>query len=264
MAVDISGRWALVTGASSGIGADLARELARRGANAVLVARREERLAALADELRREHGAECEVVATDLARSGAAAHLHAELAARGRRVDILVNNAGCGAYGPFLDLPWERERAMLELDLLVLVELTKLFARDMVGRGWGRILQVASVAAFQGTPGYASYAAAKAFVLHFGEAVGRELAGTGVTCTVLSPGVTATEFLRVAGQEPSLYQRLVMMRSPRVAAIGVRALLAGRSSVVAGAANTLLAWAVRLTPRRLATALAGMLMRVGG
>jgi hypothetical protein len=258
---ELRGKWALVTGASSGLGVDFARELACRGASLLLVARRKERLEEVASELRSAHGVEADALALDLEARGAAADLYDQVRSLGRSVDILVNNAGFGIYGKFLDLPWEREAAMLDLDIVALVHLTRLFAPDMVQRGWGRILQVASIGAFQACPTYAAYGAAKAFVLNFGEAFNHELRGTGVSCTVVSPGVTATEFHQVAGQKMTAYQRLMLMTSRQVAAAGIRALLAQRSSVVPGFMNALGAWSMRFLPRRLATALAYRTMR---
>jgi short-subunit dehydrogenase len=260
---EIRDRWALVTGASSGLGADFARELAARGAHVVLVARREERLKQLAAELEGRHGVRTRVVAMDLGRPEAARELHERTQADGIAVDVLVNNAGFGIFGPFLEIPWERERQMLELDVLALVELTKRFAADMVQRRFGHVLQVASIGAYQPSPTYASYSAAKSFVLSFGEALAWELRGTGVRVTVVSPGVTETEFLEVSGQRRTLYQRLTMMQSPAVARAGVRAMLQGRTSVVPGIGNALSAWSMRFVPRRLQTAIAGYAMTVG-
>lgn len=261
MAKDIRGQTALVTGASSGLGADFARELARRGCHLVLVARREEALQRLAEELTERHGARATVLALDLGQPQAPQRLHDALSERGIQVDVLVNNAGFGIHGAFLEIPFERERQMLELDIIALVHLTKLFAADMVRRGHGYLLQVSSIGAYQPSPTYASYSAAKRFVLDFGVAINHELRGTGVSCTVVAPGVTATEFLQVAGQRPTLYQRLVMMKSPDVARIGIDRMLGRRRTVVTGALNTATAWLAGLSPRCLSTALAGRLMR---
>lgn len=259
---DLKGRTALVTGASAGLGVEFARELARRGAGLVLVARREERLRALARELEGDARVSVAVSVRDLSRADERRALFEELEGRGTAVDLLVNNAGFGLHGPFLELPWEREREMLELDVVALVELTKRFARPMVTRGWGRILQVSSIGAYQPSPTYASYAAAKAFVLNFGEALRYELRGTGVSCTVVSPGVTDTEFLAVAGQRPSAYQRAVMMRPDAVARDAVRAMLRGRATVVPGFLNAVTAcFTTRLMPRATAAAVAARLMR---
>jgi hypothetical protein len=199
----------------------------------------------------------------DLGLPNAPAALHERMCAEGVAVDVLVNNAGFGLHGPFLEIPWERERQMLELDVMTLVHLTKLFAADMARRGFGHVLQVASIGAYQPSPTYASYSAAKAFVLSFGEAIAWELRGTGVRVTVVSPGVTETEFLQVAGQRRTLYQRMTMMKSEAVARAGVRAMLRGRTAVVPGFGNAFSAWSMRFVPRRLQTAIAGYAMTVG-
>ena len=259
--MNLNGRRALVTGASSGLGVDFARQLAAMGCALVLVARRAPELEALATDLRAAHGIAVRVIPLDLLSEDADDRLEAQLAAEGLAIDILVNNAGFGVYGPHLELPWAREQAMMRLDMERLVSLTKRFAVGMVARGWGRILNVASIGAYQPTPTYAVYAAAKAFVLNYSEAFAAELAGTGVTVTTLSPGVTATEFLQVSGQKPTLYQRLVMMDSPTVTRLGLKAMLAGRRSLVPGLLNTLTAWGTRLMPRRVQTWVAYQVMK---
>ncbi len=259
----LAGRWALVTGASSGLGADFARELAARGADLVLVARRSDRLAALADELTRSAGVRAEVIAMDLATAGAAVELRRRTDSLGVDVDVLVNNAGFGQHGQLLDTPWERTAQLIQLDMVTLTELTRLYAVDMVARGRGWILQVASVSAYQPTPTYASYAAAKSYVLSFGEALAHELQGTGVHCTVVSPGVTATEFMEAAGHRLTLFDRMLMMESPAVARAGIRAMLAGAGTVVPGFANAFNTWAMRFLPRGWATAIAALTMRLG-
>lgn len=255
----LAGRRAVVTGASSGIGAALARRLAAEGADLVLVARREERMRALAEELVRQHRVTVEVEACDLAFPEAREELFAHVTARGA-VEILVNNAGFGAHGVFLSIPWDRERELLEVDVLALVHLTKLFGRAMAQRGFGRILQVSSIGAFQPTPTYAVYGAAKAFVHSFGEAIDHEMEGTGVRCTVVAPGVTTTEFHQVAGQKPNFFLKNTAMTAEAVADIAVRALLRGRRSIVPGIMNSLTSWLVRLVPRRQAVSLAARLM----
>lgn len=257
----MQGKWALVTGASSGLGADFARQLASRGANLILVARRKERMEELAKEILAQHTIQIEILAMDLGSSESAQDLFAAVKAKDLSVDILVNNAGFGVYGLFLEIPWEREKAMLELDILSLVHLSKLFARDMVSRGYGRILQVASIGAYQPCPTYASYGAAKAFVLSFGEALNYELKGTGVSCSVLSPGVTATEFLAVSGQEKTAYQKMAMMDSPTVVQIGLNALFKSVPSVVPGLLNKVSVFSLRLMSRSMATAVAYLTMR---
>lgn len=260
---DLRGKTALVTGASSGLGVDFATILAERGCHLVLVARREDRLRALANDLAQRHGVQAQAIAMDLAVPGAAQALYDRLAAQKVAIDVLINNAGFGVHGAFLEIPWEREDEMLRLDIVSLVHLTKLFVRDMVARNFGYVLQIASIGAYQPTPTYASYSAAKAFVLSFGEALGYELRHTNVKVSVLSPGVTATEFLAVAGQRHSLFQRLSMMQSRPVAEIGIDAMLRGRPSKVAGAMNALAAWSLRFVPRRLQAAMANFAMVAG-
>ncbi len=259
----LAGQWALVTGASSGLGADFARELAARGADLVLVARREERLRSLAGELTAAHGIRVHLIPMDLAVPGAAAHLVEQLDDLGVAPDLLINNAGAGTFAAFHDTPWSRLESLIQLDVVALTELTRLLAGEMVARGRGRILQVASISAYQPTPGYAAYAAAKAYVLSFGEAFGHELRGTGVTLTVVSPGVTATEFMDTAGHRLSWFDRALMMESATAARAGIRALLEGRDSVVLGPINAFDTWAMRFLPRRWATAIADLTMRVG-
>lgn len=255
------GRTALVTGASSGLGADFARHLAAAGAHLVLVARRAEALDALAADLRAHHGVTVDVVALDLGAPGAPEALHAEVRRRGRQVDVLVNNAGFGLYGEFLAIDAARERALMELDVLVPLRLTRLFGEEMVARGEGWILQVSSIGAYQATPLYAVYSAAKAFILSWGEALAYEWRGKGVKVTVVSPGITATEFLAVSGQKATLYQRLLMMDSPTVTRIGLQALARGRGSVVPGFLNAATVFFNRLVPRAWLPAVAYRLMK---
>jgi short-subunit dehydrogenase len=258
----VNGKTALVTGASSGLGVDFARELAARGANLVLVARRKDRLEALAGSLRKDHGVTVTVMAMDLTDPAAPQALFQATTGGGAQVDILVNNAGFGVFGRFTELSWERQADMLQLDIVTLVHLTRLFVGPMVERGMGAILQVASIAAYQPSPGYATYGAAKAFVLNFGEALNHELRATGVNCTVVSPGVTATEFLQVAGQDKGWFHKTTMMDSPTVAHLGIEAMLTGKASTVTGWINKVSTFSARLMPRKVATAVSGMVMKV--
>lgn len=258
MAEELRGKWGLVTGASSGIGVDIARDLARRGMNLLLVARRKDRMDELAKELTDAHGVEVEVLAFDLSDTASPAALHAAATADDRPVHVLVNNAGFGLYGNFWELDWERQAGMLRLNMECLTHLTWLFTRDMVARGAGRVLQVASIGAFQPSPSYAAYSATKSYVLSLGVALRHELKGTGVTSTVLSPGATRTEFIEVAGQgHESLLFKLTAMTSAKVARIGVNAMLKGRGSVVPGVVNTFNTWLVRRLPIWIATWIAG-------
>ena len=257
----LHGKTALITGASSGLGADFARQLAARGCQLILVARRAERLRELQQAIAARHATSIECVAMDLVEADAPQRLYDQLNHLGRPVDVLINNAGLGLYGEFTTTPWESLRQMLTLDIVALTQLTHLFAAEMIKRRSGYILLVASIGAFQPTPTYAVYSAAKSYVLSLGEALHYELRPTGVQCTVVCPGPTRTEFFDVAGQRLTAYQRLTMMDSSTVARIGLEAMLKGRSSVVAGRLNALLAWGTRLVPRQSLARLAARAMR---
>jgi hypothetical protein len=259
----LAGHWALITGASSGLGVDFAREFAARGADLVLVARRRERLAELADELTESAGVRVHAVALDLAVADAAREIERRTDSLGIQVDVLVNNAGFGVHADFLDTSWEELDRLLQLDMVTLTELTWRYTTGMVERGRGWILQVASISGYQPTPGYAAYAAAKSYVVSFGEALGHELRGTGVHCTVVSPGVMPTEFMDVAGHRRTTYDRLLMMEGADVARAGVRAVLEGRGSIVPGPVNAFNTWAVGMLPRRWATGIAALTLRIG-
>ena len=256
----LRGKTALITGASSGLGVDFARYLAACGCALVLVARRAERLRELQAELSTRYQVSGETVALDLAEPDAPQRLYDQLNRAGCTIDVLINNAGHGLFGEFTTTPWESLHQMMELDMVALTQLTHLFSADMVRRKDGYILLVASTGAFQPTPTYAVYAAAKSYVLMLGEALHYELRRTGVQCTVLCPGPTRTEFFNVANQQLTAYQRMTMMESATVARIGLEALLRGRSSVVAGRFNALFALATRLAPRQMLAGMAAMVM----
>ncbi|MGE5268736.1 MAG: SDR family NAD(P)-dependent oxidoreductase [Thiohalocapsa sp.] len=243
---------ALVTGASGGIGADLARELARHGHDLVLAARGVAAMEALAGELR-GGGTDVTVIAADLAQPGAAAALVEDMARRGLVVEVLVNNAGLGAAGRFERVAATRVQEMLQVNIVALTELTRLLLPGMIERRRGRIMLVASVAGFQPGPHMAVYFASKAYVLSLGEALASELRGTGVTVTTLCPGATGTKFFEVAGARNSLMARRLrrMMDSAEVARQGYRALAAGRDVVITGLGNRLTAMAVRHMPHRI-------------
>lgn len=260
MAEVLHGKTALVTGASSGLGTDFARQLAAQGCHLILAARRLERLQELQAEISARYSVKIDCIAIDLAVPAAPRQLYEQIKAAGQTVDVLVNNAGYGLYGEFRQTPWANLHQMLELDMVALTQLTHLFLADMVARDFGYILQVASTGAFQPTPTYAAYSAAKSYVLSLGEALHYELRHTHVTCTVLCPGVTRTEFFEVAGQRMTAYQRLTAMDSAAVARIGITALLKRRSYVVAGWINAFFARSLRLLPRSLVVASVNRLM----
>ena len=240
---------ALVTGASSGIGLEIAKLHAARGGDLVLVARRGDRLRALAGELIAAHGTDALVVETDLATADGIAGLKATT--EGRRIDVLVNNAGFGGRGAF----HEREDAsrvleMVDLNVRALTELTHHYVRPMVARGHGRILQVGSTAGFLPGPLQAVYYASKAYVNSLSQALAEELRGTGVTVTLLAPGPVATEFFDVAGMERNAF-RAKAPSAAKVARIGYEAMLEGRLVVIDDRRIAALTRVVGLLPKRL-------------
>jgi uncharacterized protein len=241
---------ALVTGASSGIGADLARELARNGHDLVLTARRVEPMRALADELK-TLGAASTVISADLSKPGAAAALASDLQSRGLVIDVLINNAGLGAGGDFHASDPVRVSEMLEVNVVALTELTRALLPGMVERKRGRVMFVASTAGFQPGPSMALYCASKAFVLSLGEAIAYELRGTGVTLTVLCPGATRTEFTDVAKTGTSVLfdSPMASVMSPaEVARQGYKALAAGKRVHICGFINKMVAASGRFSP----------------
>lgn len=243
--------WALVTGASGGIGRELARLLARDGHSVVLVARSGEKLEALAQELS-AGDVEARVMPCDLARPEAGAELFAAVKEAEVAVDVLINNAGFATYGPFLEDDLARELQMIQLNAATLTDLAHRFGREMAARGYGRILNVASTAAFLPGPLMAVYYATKAYVLSFSEALAEEWHGTGVTVTTLCPGPTETGFQERADMEESkLFRFASVMEVETVARAGYEGLMTGKRLVVPGLMNKLGIQAVRLTPRRL-------------
>ena len=239
---------ALVTGASSGIGADLARELAKDGHDLVLSARTVPAMQALAAELE-TYGATSVVIAADLAQPGAAAELAGTLESRGLQIDVLVNNAGLGGVGRLDQMEPQRIGDMLMINVVALTELTRLLVPGMVARSRGKILLVASTASFQPGPRMAVYFATKAYVLSLGEALAYELRATGVTVTILCPGATATNFFKAAGANEIALQP--SMSAAEVARLGYRALRAGRRVVITGMLNRVLALGGRYAPHSL-------------
>ena len=244
---------ALVTGASGGIGEELARLFASDGHSLVLVARGRDKLERLADELKEKHGVSARVVASDLARPESPREIFEELEGAGVGVDALVNNAGFGSYGLFAETDLGRELEMLRVNVVALTHLTKLFLPAMLARRRGYVMNVASTAAFQPGPLMAVYYASKAYVLSFSEALSNECGGTGVRVSALCPGPTETGFVAAAGMGDSkLFDRAVM-DARTVAVAGYRGLLAGKPVVIPGLRNNLLARSIGFFPRGLVT-----------
>jgi uncharacterized protein len=253
------GRWALVTGASGGIGEEFARQLAARGANLALCARSAGRLAALARELEGAHGVETAVVPADLSAPGEPLRAWTG-AACGREIDLLVNNAGFGLLGVFAALPRERQAEMVALNCTALLELAHLALGEMLPRGRGAVVNVGSIVAYQPVPRMAAYAATKAFVLSLSAALADECRGSGVRVLCLSPGPTPTGFQAVSGFRLSSRQR-GLMTAQAVVAAALRALDRDRAQVVPGAANRLATVLGRLLPVGLAARAAGIVSR---
>ncbi len=251
------GGWVLVTGASAGIGRELARAFASRGYDLILAARNEEALAALARELVAAHAVKAKTMRVDLSLPGAAEAMVEALAGAGVAVEILVNNAGVAFEGDFTSIALESHLRLLQINVVALTSLTHLILPAMIARGGGRVLNVASMAAFMPIPRVATYAAAKAYVLSLTESLSEELHGTGVTATALCPGLTDTGMVR--GSELAKPIPATMAMSPKeVAELGCAACLKGETICVPGLANRALTTGAQLLPRSLVRALGGM------
>lgn len=248
------GKWALVTGASAGIGLALAEELASAGANLVITARRTDRLDSLATRLRSNRSVQVEVLPADLADSVAPRQIRAFTEAKSIPIELLINNAGFGAYGHFHDSDLTRQLEMIQVNCTAVVHLTHLYLGEMVARRHGDILIVASVAGFQAVPYVSTYAATKAFDLRFAEGIAEEVRRHGVHVCALCPGSTSTEFREVAGQPERTFRGAET--AEKVARNGLRALAAGKSSVISGFKNTMSVEGQRLAPRGLVSRVA--------
>lgn len=250
----MAGKWVLITGASQGIGYELTRLFAQDGYDLVLVARDRERLAQVSDELKTRHRVNVKVLAKDLAVQGASREIFEELSREQVPVSILVNNAGFGFQGPFVAHELQRELDLIQVNVTALVELSRLFLPPMLARRAGRILNVASTAAFQPGPFMALYYASKAFVYSFSCALAEEVSGSGVTVTALCPGLTRSQFHARAGlKRPG---GILMMEADKVARIGYRALMRGKPIVIAGVLNKLASAGAKAAPTRLAARVA--------
>lgn len=256
-----AGKWALVTGASAGIGQALAEELAAGGTNLVLTARRKERLEEFARKLTAAHRIRAEVFVADLAEQEAPQQIFAFTGEKKIEIELLVNNAGFGAYGEFALEVVQRQLAMVQVNCSAMVHLTRLYLPEMMKRRRGDILILASTASFQAVPYISVYAATKAFDLLFAEGLAEEMKPYGIRVCALCPGSTKSEFHEVAGQTHIASAMKNQESAEKVARTGLQALAAGKSYVISGAANYLGAHSQRLVPRRVVTRIAAKMFR---
>ncbi|WP_461450422.1 SDR family NAD(P)-dependent oxidoreductase [Mucilaginibacter sp.] len=256
------GKTALVTGASGGIGYELAKLFAKDGINLVLVARKKERLEEIKKEFEQQYGIVVYNVDMDLSIPGKTAELYELCELKNLKVDYLVNDAGYGDFKKVSEGTPETYENMLNLNVLALTDLTARFVKEMSNRGYGKILNVGSLAAFQSTPMMAVYAASKSYVMHFTEALHADLKGTGITATVLNPGVTKTGFVDRANMGTSAFAQGSQLDAAKVAKAGYKGMLAGKLNVVPGLLNSILAFSTGITPsRRLLLAISAYVMR---
>lgn len=253
---------ALITGASSGIGYELTKHFAKEGCNLVLVARNKQTLDKIAEDLEDEFGISASVIPSDLSSPISPDEIIAELMKMSIQVDILVNNAGFNEYGPFHKTDLQKELQMIQVNLVSLTHLTKLFLPGMLEQGFGKILNVGSTGSFVPGPLNAVYCATKAYVLSFSEAIAEELKGTGVTVTVLCPGSTDTNFAKKADIENVLIfkSKLLLMDAETVAKIGYNALMKNKRVSIAGFLNKIQIFSVRFTPRSIVAKLSKYFM----
>ncbi|MCX7832639.1 MAG: SDR family oxidoreductase [Ignavibacteria bacterium] len=240
--------FALITGASSGIGLDLAELFAANRINLILVARSEDKLIKIANELEKTYKIKAYTIAKDLSKENSALEIYKEIKSKNLSIEYLINNAGFGSYKDFINEEWNVYHRMITLNIYSLVKLTYLFASEMVNNGRGKILNVASTAGFQPIPGLNVYSATKSFVISFSEALHHELIDKGVTVTTLCPGSTLTNFHNVAGLKG---RKHIAMKSKTVAKIGYKAMMKGKQIVIPGIINKISSFTVRFTPRRI-------------
>ncbi|HKV04878.1 MAG TPA: SDR family oxidoreductase [Candidatus Acidoferrales bacterium] len=252
------GQWALVTGASAGIGWALAEQLAAWGAHLVLTSRRTDRLQKLAAELSAKHGIKAEVFGADLIRPETPREIHAFTYRKGIEIELLINNAGFGIFGSNHEIEESRLIEMIQVNCSALVGLTRLYVPEMVKRGHGDVLIVSSTAAFQAVPFIAAYAATKAFDLIFAEGIAEEVHRFGVRVCALCPGSTNTEFQHVAQQPDRMFR--VAETAEKVARVGLEGLARGKHCVISGTRNLLMVQGERLAPRRFVAKMAAKMM----
>ena len=249
---------ALITGASNGIGLELAKIHASKGGNLVLVARNKAKLEELKAELENQYNVSIYVITKDLSLSNAAQEVYDETKSQNIHIDYLINNAGFGDYGMFADTEWEKEEQMINLNITALTQFTKLYVQDMIQNGNGKIMNVASTAAFQPGPKMAVYFATKAYVLSFTEAIGNELKEKGITVTALCPGPTESGFVDAAAMADSkLVKGRKLPSSKSVALYGYAAMMKGKAVAIHGILNYILANSVRFVPRSFVVWIAG-------
>jgi uncharacterized protein len=251
---------ALITGASNGIGLELAKVHASKGDNLVLVARNKARLDELKLELEQQYKIKVYTIGKDLAAANAALDVYTETKQQNITVDYLINNAGFGDFGMFVETDWQKELQMINLNITTLTHFTKLYLQDMVARKSGKIMNVASTAAFQSGPTMAVYYATKAYVLSFSEAVNNEVSNAGVTVTALCPGATESGFQAAAAMEDSkLVKGKKLPTSKEVAEYGYKAMMNGKAVAIHGTMNWILANSVRFMPRAIVVKITRMM-----
>jgi len=248
-------QYALVTGASSGIGYELAKLFARDGKNLVVVARSKDKLEELKKEIENKYGTSVKVLIKDLSDSKAPQEIFSELEKEGVNVDVLVNNAGFSVWGQFSKSDWQKEAEMIQVNITSLTYLTKLYQKKMLEDGSGRILNVASTCGFMSAPFTSIYCASKSYVLHFSEALANELKGTPVSVTCLCPGATETLFFKRASMENCRGAKMKMMDASTVAKVGYQALKKGKVIAIPGLQYRLMPYLMRVLPRSVGIAI---------
>ncbi len=251
-------RTVLITGASSGIGKETAYVYAEHNYNLVLVARRKKNLEAVKKEIEEKHKVKVDIFDIDLSKTDSAERLYNLVKTENLQVDILINNAGFGINGNFKDIDIDKEESMLILNIITLTKLTKLFVLDMAKNKNGHIINIASTAAFQGIPKFATYAASKAYVLHFSEAIAQELKKDNVKVTAINPGATQSEFANTAKANEKHFSKAPSSRD--LAEFIYKTMKNGKISSIHGLINNIMSFSTRLTPRNLLTKIAGKMM----
>jgi len=259
MQTEWKGKWALITGASAGIGVEFATQLAAGGTHLVLTARRRDRLEALSEKLKGAHKIQTEIIVADLAQPDAPEKIYGVTKQKGLAIELLINNAGFGQYGELTQVETQRLLNMVQVNCTAVVHLTRLFLPDMIARKSGYVLIVASTASFQAVPYISTYAATKAFDLLFAEGLAEEMKPHGVRVCALCPGSTESEFHAIAGQEQFTSKN--QETAEKVARTGLQALAAGKSYAISGLGNYLGAHSQRMVPRRMVTRIAANMFR---